>query len=95
MPALLVLVLGFAASLGAALIFFPDHFHAIAPIDIARVVYLLLLAVLVGSGLWGMRASRAEPAKPSRFAIYMLIWVALFIGGVVIYQTVFDFRGAT
>lgn len=86
MPALVLLAGVVALLLGAFVLLFPAQFRAMASDDIARLVWLLLAALLVGGGAFGMRGRGGGQVGLGQALTYLAIWAAIFAGGVIFYQ---------
>lgn len=80
--ALIVLVIGVIV-LGFALAF-PGQFRMTDENEIARLVWLLAAAALVGSGAFGL--TRRRTIGLGRALLYALVWIALFAGAVLVYR---------
>lgn len=93
MRALFILVLIVGGTLGALVLLFPDQFRAMAANDVARLIWLLLAALLVGGGAFGMRGRGGAPISIGRALIYLLIWGAAFAIAVILYQIMQAYRG--
>jgi len=85
MPALLLLLGAIGLVVGGFVLFFPVQFRAMANDDLARLVWLLMAAVLVGGGAFGMRGGGGQIGL-GRALTYLAIWGAIFAGLVILYQ---------
>jgi hypothetical protein len=81
------------AVLGFALLF-PRQWGNLEAYDMARLVFLLTLALFVGAGAWGMRTGRGTPLSLGRGLLYLAIWGGAFVIAVLLYQYMPAIRAA-
>lgn len=84
MAALALIVAGIGALVLAFAMLFPGEFRMLDENEIAQLVALLALAALVGTGAFGI--ARGRPASLGRVLLYALVWLALFVGAVLLYR---------
>lgn len=90
--AILAAVLGLAI-VGIALLF-PRQWNNLETYEMARLIFLLMLALFVGAGMWGMRTGRGAPLTFGRGLLYLAIWGGAFVIAVLLYQYMPAIRAA-
>lgn len=84
MAALALIVAGVGGLVLAFAVLFPGQFRLMGEDEIARLVMLLALAALVGTSAFGV--ARGRPVSLGRALLYALVWFALFLGAILLYQ---------
>lgn len=85
MRALLLTALAVAALIGVSFLAFPDQMARLGEPGLTQLLLIIMSGVLVASGLFGLRGTRADRQWP----LHALFWLAL-IGTIVFLARAFN-----